>query len=128
MTALGPSSRRSKPFSFPSPTARLASVFLATVIRRPFSRSRRRIWLFLVAGIPRGLMTATESTPLNRSPSSLVIRFLTFLLMAFLGFRVSGFGFRGKAKINSLHSIPETRHPNPDLLHVQLHRRRHRRL
>ena len=84
MTALGPSSSASKPLSFPSPTARLASVFFTTVIRRPFSRSLRRIWLFFVALIPRGLMTATESTPLNLSPSSRVIRFLTFLLMLHL--------------------------------------------
>src|SRR6266487_1178865 len=98
MTALGPSSSLSKPLSFESsPMARLASVFFTTVMRRPFSRSLRRIWLFLVAAIPRGLITATDSTPLKRSPSSLVIRFLTFLLII-----------------------------HPCLLDVQLDRRRHR--
>src|SRR5262245_28114451 len=108
MTALGPSRSLSKPFSFvpeSAARARFTSVFLTTCIRRPSSRSLRRIRLFWIAGIPRGLMTATESTPLKRSPSSLVIRFLTFLLMTNLGFRV------------------ETR-----LLNVQLHRRRHRPL
>src|SRR5438093_7911795 len=85
MTALGPSSSLSKPLSFESgPTARLASVFFTTVIRSPFSRRRRRIWLFLAAAIPRGLMTATLSTPLNRLPSSRVIKFLTFLLIAYV--------------------------------------------
>src|SRR5207249_2748543 len=99
-----------------------------TVMRRPFSRSLRRIWLFLIALIPRGLMTATASMSLNRSAVSLVIRFLTFLLITHLEFRVSGFGFRVKGKDSRLYPKPETRYPNPDSLNVQLHRRRHRAL
>src|SRR4051812_28466377 len=85
--------------------------------------------LFCVAGIPRGLITATDSTPLNRSPSSRVMRFLTFLLM--ITPRVSGLGRRvsgQRRKRLRLHPKPEPRYPNPDLLDVQLHRRRHRGL
>src|SRR5947209_15632449 len=83
MTALGPSRRRSNPLILlSSPTARLARVFFTTVIRRPLPCRRRRMPLFLVASMPRGLMTATPSTSLNLLVSSRVIRSLTYLLIA----------------------------------------------
>src|SRR2546421_7213035 len=96
--------------------ARLASVFFTTVMRRPLSRRRRRIWLFLIALIPRGLITARLSMSLRRLPISRSTKFLTFLLMDSSGFglRVSGFGKRQRFL---LHPIPETRYPTPDLLH-----------
>jgi hypothetical protein len=77
-----------------APTARLARVFFTTVIRKPFSRSLRRMRLFFTAFNPRGLMTATASIPFNRSAVSFSIRLLTFLLMITSGFgcRDSGFG------------------------------------
>src|SRR4051812_19956409 len=81
MTALGPSSSLSKPWSLPPSTARRARVFFTTVIRRPFSRRRRRMPWFLSASIPRGLITATPSSSFSRVVSSFVIRSLTCLLM-----------------------------------------------
>lgn len=81
-TALGPSSSLSKPLSFePSSTARRASVFFTTSISTFFSWSLRRSALFLLPVIPRGLTTATPSTPFSRSLNSRVMRFLTFLLI-----------------------------------------------
>src|ERR1700689_3193503 len=84
MTADGPSSSGSKPLILLLPTARLARGFFTTVMRRPFSRSRRRIRLVLVALMPRGLITATPSRSLKRSDISFSIRLLTFLLMSHL--------------------------------------------
>jgi hypothetical protein len=46
------------------------------------------MWLFLMASMPRGLMTATESTSLSLPVSSLMIKFLTVLLMIYLLFVV----------------------------------------
>src|SRR4051812_25560798 len=100
MTALGPSSSFSNPSSLLPAVARRASVFFTTDIRRPFSRSRRRMPCVLLPSIPRGLMTATESRSFKRPVSSLVIRFLTCLLM-----------FQSSACASA---------------HGQLHRRRHR--
>src|SRR6185437_3126962 len=72
------------PLSFESLVARRASVFFTTIIRRPFSCSRRRIWWFLFASIPRGLITATPSTSFRRLAISCVISALTCLLIVHL--------------------------------------------
>src|SRR4051812_35309975 len=64
--------------------ARLTSVFFTTVMRKPFSRRRRRMPLFFVASIPRGLITATDSTSFNLLPRSRSIRLFTRLLMVHL--------------------------------------------
>src|SRR5262245_24713300 len=91
MMALGPSSRGSKPLSFDDAVARFASAFFTTVIFSPCARNLRRIRLFFSALIPRGLITATVSTSLNRLAISFSISDLTGLLMvASLHVQVNG--------------------------------------
>jgi hypothetical protein len=65
MTALGPSSSDlSKPELGPRHGAAGQAV-LDDGHAQPFSRRRRRSWLFLMPSMPRGLMTATPSSGLN---------------------------------------------------------------